>query len=106
MSACEKKKQYVVAFPDSDHSPILLEEGSNLSRNLTAANSPLLFGCRAGICGTCLSEITDIHNGTLALPLAHEQDLLDVIAPGNAKARLACQINLTASISIKPLDEE
>ena len=106
MSDCAKKKQHEVAFPNNSHPPLLLEDGSNLSRHLTATNSPILFGCRAGICGTCLSEVLKVYDGTLAPPTDHERDLLDVVAPENPRARLACQINLTASIAITPLAEE
>ncbi|MBC6436085.1 2Fe-2S iron-sulfur cluster binding domain-containing protein, partial [Nostoc sp. HG1] len=38
----------------------------NLSEHLTIQNSPVLFGCRTGICGTCLVEV----NGTIPSPNA------------------------------------
>lgn len=106
MSDCNSKKQYTVAFPGSRYAPLSVEHEANLSRKLTASNSPILFGCRSGICGTCLSEVTNVHEGTISPPSDHERDLLDVIAQGNPRARLACQIELTASISITPLEEE
>lgn len=106
MSEFAKKKQHEVSFVDNTYSPIILDEGSNLSRHLTATNSPILFGCRIGICGTCLSQIISVQSGILEPPSEHELDLLEVIAPGNPKARLACQINLTTSFTIAPLEEE
>src|SRR5437870_3284909 len=99
------KRRYEIAFPGSDHRPILLDEGSNLARSLSVENSPLLFGCRSGICGTCLSEVTDVSDGSLPPISPEERELLDIIAPGNKKARLACQINVKANLCIRPLSE-
>ncbi|MBW4562415.1 MAG: 2Fe-2S iron-sulfur cluster binding domain-containing protein [Mojavia pulchra JT2-VF2] len=47
----------IISFPRSDYVPITLEIHQNLSEHLTIQNSPVLFGCRTGICGTCLVEV-------------------------------------------------
>ena len=60
-----------------------------------------MFGCRTGICGTCLIEVEETINGELAEPTADELELLEIIAPGNLRARLACQIELRADIRIR-----
>lgn len=39
--------------------PVELEEESLLSEHLNIQNSPILFGCRIGICGTCSIEILE-----------------------------------------------
>ncbi|KST67413.1 2Fe-2S iron-sulfur cluster binding domain-containing protein [Mastigocoleus testarum] len=93
---------YKIQFPDTNHSTLSLEENQNLSEYLTVENSPLLFGCRTGICGTCLVEI----EGDIPPPHEEEKEILELLAPGNQKARLACQVKLTADIKIKSCEGE
>lgn len=88
-----------VSFPGSRHAPLRLAEGTALSEALTVENSPILFGCRTGICATCLSEI----DGAIPPPSADERELLEIFAPDNPRARLACQVQLTADIRVKVL---
>jgi ferredoxin len=85
-----------VRFAADSHPPIDLAEHSNLSEHLTVQNSPVLFGCRTGICGTCVVRV----EGELPPPADEELDLLDVVAPGDKCARLACQLDLTKDILI------
>ena len=92
-------KKYKVSFPESGYDSFEASEGQSLSEELTASNSPVLFGCRTGICGTCLCEVA----GELSPPDEDEQEILEVHAPENPKARLACQIDLTNDISLKPI---
>lgn len=87
-----------VRFPGTRFQPIILDQGANLSEHLTVENSPVLFGCRTGICGTCLVRVTA---GELPPPGDEEQDLLDVMAPKDSKARLACQLDLQDAIDIE-----
>lgn len=91
---------FTVQFSEKNYAPVRLKAGSILSEHLTIENSPLLFGCRTGICGTCLSIIESEAGGELAAASEDERDLLDIIAPDNPKARLACQIALYANITI------
>lgn len=93
---------HTVTF-DEGWSPVELPYGSNLSENLSINNSPLLFGCRTGICGTCVIEVAEESNGELPPPSDDERELLDLMAPGNPRARLACQIQISADIKVKPL---
>ncbi|MCJ8278916.1 MAG: (2Fe-2S)-binding protein [Rivularia sp. ALOHA_DT_140] len=58
----------------------------------------MLFGCRTGICGTCLVII----EGDIPPPTEAEKELLEILAPENSKVRLACQIQLTNDIQITP----
>ncbi len=39
-----------ISFPETDYPPINLPHHQNLSEHLTIQNSPVLFGCRTGIC--------------------------------------------------------
>ena len=90
-----------VRFLPETHAPIELPRGAVLSEHLDIGNSPLLFGCRTGICGTCLIEVEAEENGALAPPSADEQELLDLLAPDRPRARLACQLALTADLAIR-----
>lgn len=90
---------YTISFFVNDYTPITLEFHQNLSEHLTIQNSPVLFGCRTGICGTCLVEVI----GDIPPPQPDEQEMLDALAPNYPNARLACQINLTADIEIHRL---
>ncbi|WP_427158475.1 2Fe-2S iron-sulfur cluster-binding protein [Aliinostoc sp. HNIBRCY26] len=90
-----------VSFPGSDYEPIILECHDNLSEHLTIQNSPVLFGCRTGICGTCLVEVI----GDVPPPQPDEQEMLDTLAPNIANARLACQLDLTQNIEISTIQK-
>ncbi len=70
-----------------------MEKGCNPSETLNSSNSPVLFGCRTGVCGTCLVEIT--NGGESIEPAgAAERELLEVLAPDNKLARLSCQFTI------------
>lgn len=77
-----------------------IPENSELAKALDAKNSPLLFGCRTGICGTCLIEVIDGAPDDY-LPTDDEVDLLEIIAENNPKARLACQMRMKRDLHIK-----
>ncbi|OUS32538.1 hypothetical protein A9Q99_00240 [Gammaproteobacteria bacterium 45_16_T64] len=95
-----ENKRHLVSFFDPAFEPVSIEHGELLSEVLDAKNSPLLFGCRTGICGTCVIEV----EGELPEPDEEEIELLEVYAPDNPKARLACQIELTDAIRVRPLN--
>lgn len=92
-----------IEFIDSDKVPVELKEGDNLSEKLTIHNSPILFGCRIGICGTCaievLEESTPLHART-----HDEKEFLEAMAPGRNNVRLACQININTNLKIRKTD--
>lgn len=96
-------EEYVISFSPATHPPLRLKRQAMLSEHLTIANSPVLFGCRTGICGTCLSEIISQEGGQLPAPAEDERELLDIIAPDNKRARLACQIAICADLQIRYL---
>ena len=95
-----EEQEFTIQFSERNYLPVRLKAGSILSEHLTIENSPLLFGCRTGICGTCLSIVETVGRGEIAAANEDERDLLDIIAPDNPKARLACQIALSADITI------
>jgi ferredoxin len=86
-----------INFPESTYQPISLERHEKLSEHLTIQNSPVLFGCRTGICGTCLVVV----EGDISPASEEEKEILEIFAPGNQRARLACQIDLTNDIELK-----
>lgn len=90
---------HTVHFPNSAYSSVTVDGRKPLAAILTLQNSPILFGCRTGICGTCLVLAT----GNLLPPNAEEQEVLAILAPASPNARLACQIKTTGSISLSPL---
>ncbi len=90
MTACK------ISFPHTDYLPIAVEAGEPLSAVLTLQNSPILFGCRTGICGTCLVSA----RGEMLAATEEEQEVLDILASGNLTARLACQIRTTGDIAL------
>lgn len=77
----------------SGHAPVRVPAGAALPAHLTASNSPLLFGCRTGLCGTCLVHLAPADAADPAD--ADERELLDVLEAGDG-ARLACQLRLRA----------
>lgn len=95
--------EYIITFSPESHPSIRLTASANLSEHLTTRNSPVLFGCRTGICGTCLIEIEQEANGALPPAEGDEVELLEIIAPDRPRARLACQIDLRADICIRYL---
>ena len=93
--------EHCVSFSPASHPPVRLPRGAALAEHLSVENSPLLFGCRTGICGTCLIEVEEAANGEMVEPAADELELLEIIAPENRRARLACQIELCADLRIR-----
>lgn len=86
----------LVSFPGTEYPSLSLESHQNLSEHLTIQNSPVLFGCRTGICGTCLVAV----KGDSPPPMSDEQEMLETLAPQQANVRLACQLVLTADLEI------
>ena len=95
--------RYKIEFPDTDYPTIELDKNAKLSEYLTPTNSPLLFGCCNGICATCLIELEGA-DGLIAPPDEEEFETLEIYAAENLKARLACQLKLTANIKIRKID--
>ncbi len=85
-----------IKFRNPKVSTITLEKNQLLSEHLTIQNSPVLFGCRTGICGTCVVRV----KGDIPPANDEEKEVLAVIATDNPEVRLACQIDLTSDIEI------
>lgn len=96
-------KRYAIHFPGTDYPSVELPEGEPLCLHLSAINSPLLFGCRAGLCGTCLIELIPVGDGDIPPPTPEEREALEVYAPEHGNARLACQVRVTGAMRIRRL---
>lgn len=92
-----------IEFPGTAFTAVELPDLASLPLHLTVQNSPVLFGCRSGLCGTCLIEV-EAPDAALEPPDAEEAEALAIYAPGNAKARLACQLVLSASVRIRKIE--
>lgn len=97
--------KFSIHFPSSHFPDIELEEGSLLSEYLTVENSPILFACRTGICGTCLVRVENLFETDIAAPNEAEQEVLELLAATEPKARLACQLTLHCHLVLSRLDE-
>jgi ferredoxin len=89
--------EFKVRFPGTNFPELTVPEGFSLSRNLDVQNSPILFGCRTGICATCICLL----EGALSPPTDDEREVLEIFAPDEPKARLACQVRVDANLSIQ-----
>jgi len=65
-------------------------------------DTPLLLGCRACSCGTCLVEVIQGMKN-LSLPTESEIVLLSILAEDNPQARLACQCAVFGSVALRLL---
>lgn len=105
MNPAPETRTCEISFEGDTHPPLRLPAGAALSENLEVRNSPVLFGCRTGICGTCVIEVTrgleNLHPRT-----TEEEELLDVLAPNRPRCRLACQININADIRLRKVSIE
>lgn len=89
-----------VEFDGSDKPAVDLKEGDCLSEKLTIHNSPILFGCRIGICGTCAIEV--VSSDSPLPPRSHDEvEFLGAMAPGRDNVRLACQIHINTNVKIR-----
>ncbi len=89
-----------VEFPGTSKPAVDLEVGVNLSENLTIHNSPILFGCRIGICGTCAVEVVSADD-PLPERTFDEAQFLEAMAPGQDSVRLACQIRISTNMKLR-----
>jgi ferredoxin len=90
---------HTLSFLDPCFQPVRVCSHQPLAEVLTIQNCPVLFGCRTGICGTCLVQVM----GTVPPPSDDERELLDLLAPEHPNARLACQLDVTSDVAIAPL---
>jgi len=90
-----------VRFED-DNLTITVAPGAKLTDVCDQHTVSLLFGCREANCATCLIEVTSggEHLSQIAL---NERELLEIFAPDNPRARLACQCRVQGDCSLRVL---
>jgi ferredoxin len=76
-----------------------IDEGVELSKQLDSTNSPILFGCRTGICGTCLLNVEEGKENCNDIG-EDETELLEIISE-EPNARLGCLIKCSGNIKVK-----
>ena len=91
-----------IQFTEQGYIPAEVSAETSLSETLNIENSPILFGCRTGICGTCLVSIA---RGSAAPPLPDEEEVLETIAPEGKPCRLACQLEGFSDLTLEVVDE-
>ncbi len=89
---------HTLSFPNAQS--LQIEPGANLSVVLDVQNSPILFGCRTGICATCLVKVLAGHEHLPPIS-ENEQEVLDVYADDPTDCRLACQLTLTGDVTLE-----
>lgn len=89
-------KRHLISFLNGER--IEVNEGQCLSEALDVINSPILFGCRTGICATCLVEVLDGMEN-LPPPSAEEVEVLEIYAD-RPHCRLACQLSVSGPVRL------
>ncbi|MCA9556155.1 MAG: (2Fe-2S)-binding protein [Myxococcales bacterium] len=95
------KATVTLRFPGTAFEPLEVPAGCDLSEHLTVMNSPLLFGCRTGLCGTCACVL----EGEAPPPDADELEVLEAWGATTPGARLACQLRLEADADLRAIPE-
>lgn len=92
-----------IHFESNTHPPVDVPDGAPLSEHLTVQNSPILFGCRTGVCGTCQCEVT---TGYKPPESDSENELLSILnEPDASHRRLACQLQATHVMTLRYVGE-
>lgn len=87
---------------EEDQTTVQVEANQILTDICDEHPTSLLFGCREASCGTCLMEVVSGMDNISPIT-SEEQELLDVLAPDNPHARLACQCVVIGDIRIRAL---
>jgi ferredoxin len=83
-----------IKFTDSRFPILEILTGQPLAEVLTVQNSPVLFGCRTGLCGTCVVSVQgDVDEASIA-----ELEILELYTAGNPLGRLACQLQVRGDV--------
>jgi ferredoxin len=84
----------------NEQKKVTVGENENPSEVMNVTNSPVLFGCRTGICGTCLVNV--LEGADNIVPSSEdEKEILEIMAPDYPNARLMCQVKLQGDIKVE-----
>ena len=95
-------KTITITFDCEGYEPIEAEVGTWLNLVLDQPGSPVTFGCRSGLCGTCAVEVIT-SSSPLEPPDTGEQETLDVVWPDRKNLRLGCVMRAQGDMTIKPV---
>ena len=85
-----------VHFAEGSHPSVVVPDRCELASHLDIHNSPVLFGCRTGICGICAAVVACAEPP----PEPAEREVLDIEWPHEPGARLLCQLRPTADLTV------
>lgn len=77
---------------------ITVAEGEYLSESMDVMNSPILFGCRTGICATCL--VTVLAGAEHLPPMSEDEREVLELESDDPRCRLACQLQVTGEVTL------
>ena len=78
---------------------VTVAANENLSESMDVTNSPILFGCRTGICATCLVKV--VKGMENLPPVSEEEAEVLELETDNPQYRLACQLHLTGDVTLE-----
>ena len=86
-----------INFTNGDKAQV--EANTLLSEGLDITSSPILFGCRTGICATCLVKV---HQGieNLTPPTEDELEVIE-LSTEDKDCRLACCLSLNGDVTLE-----
>jgi ferredoxin len=90
-------KRHTLSFKNAPS--ITVSEGESLSESLDVMNAPILFGCRTGICATCLVRVISGHEALP--PLSEEESEVLELETDDPDCRLACQLHLLGDVTLE-----
>jgi len=93
-----------ISFQDASYPSFEVAEGEPLCEALDRPDSPVFFGCKTGNCGTCLIEIDAEAFAQFGPPNDTEKEMLDSLAADKPLARLACQLDAIANLTVRYLN--
>ena len=96
-------KTVTISFACEGYEALEAELDTWLNLVLDQPGSPVTFGCRSGLCGTCAVEVVKTSK-PLDAPDEGEQETLDVVWPDRDNLRLACVLQARADMTLKPVD--
>ncbi len=75
-----------------------VEANRKLSEMLDVTNSPVLFGCRTGICATCMVRV--VSGAEHLPPLTEDEEEVIEVYDGDEHCRLSCQLTLQGDVTL------
>lgn len=93
-------EKFKISF-EENFPEVQIKRDTPLSEALNVQNSPILFGCRIGICGTCSVEV--LEEDGLHARTAEEAEYLEALCPDKPMSRLACQIRICANLKVRKI---